>query len=197
MDLNYIIKRAVGILTDTQATWQVIYKSEYGIVEIYKKYLMPILVIPVIGKFIGFTLIGYALPYTNTIIRMELMPGLREMILTYFLILSFLYVLAVVLIQIMKKFEINAETDQIFKLLSFSATPICLAGVLFVFPGFSQLVIFGAAYAIYIFYQGILEFVDEEDNQAITITVVASGVVILFWISLEIFLNQFVRIAPV
>ena len=197
MDFNYIIERAVGILTDTQATWQAVYRSDAGIAASYKKYLMPILLIPVLGKFIGFTLIGYTLPYTNTIIRTDMLPGLREMVLSYFLILGFIYLLTLILIQIMQKFEIVAERNKVFKLLSFSATPICLAGVLFVFPGFSQLVIFGAAYAIYIFYQGILEFVDETGNQAITMTVVASGVVVFFWISLEIFLNQFVRSAPV
>ncbi len=197
MDLNYIINHAMGILTDTQATWQLIYRDKAGIAQIYTKYLMPILLIPIIGKFIGFSLIGYTLPYTNSIIRTEIPNGLREMALSYLFILGFLYLFTLILIQIMKKFEINAERVQVFKLLSFSATPICLAGVLFVFPGFSQLVIFGAAYAIYIFYQGVIEFVEEAGNQAITMTVVASGVVVLFWISLEIMLNAFIRSTPI
>ncbi|KAA3616068.1 MAG: YIP1 family protein [Calditrichaeota bacterium] len=197
MEINYIVENASGILTNTQITWQSIFKSEDKISEIYTNYLLPILLLPVIGKFIGFTLVGYSLPHTNSMIRTPFMDGLKELVLSYGIIIIFIYVLALLMKHIIRKFEINIELNQSFKLVAFSTTPVCLAGILFVFPGFSQLVIFGAAYAIYILYQGVIEIVDEAGNKALTITVVASGVVIIFWIGLEIVLNEFVRSFPV
>lgn len=194
--LNFIIHHAGGILTNTQVSWRTIAHDTNSILDVYRKYVLPMVALPLICKFIGFSLVGYTLPYTNSIIRIPLEQGLKDGLATYVLVLVFFYIFALINKKAIEKHNLTISLNRSFKLVAFSSTPVCLAGILFLFPGFSQLVIFGAAYAIYLFYQGIVEIVDESGNKAITIIVAAIGVVLLFWISLELLLNEFVRSFP-
>ncbi|MCA9733765.1 MAG: YIP1 family protein [Deferribacteres bacterium] len=196
MDLRYIIDTAGGILTNTQVTWRTLSKNNESIVDVYRNYFLPILIIPVIGKFVGFSLVGYSLPYTNAVVHVPFKQGVNELLLTYFLVVIFVYFFAYILKKSIERLGFVISLNNSFKLAAFSSTPLCLSGMLFLFPGFSQLVIFGAAYAIYLFYQGVIEIVDESGNKAISIVVVAIGVILSFWISLELLLNSFVRSIP-
>jgi hypothetical protein len=175
--------RVRKILTTPKTEWPVIEAEPTDVATLYKSYIAILAAIPAVCMFIGTTMIGYTVPFVGTI-RTPIVSGFAQMIVSYVLGLAGVYITALIIDKLAPTFESKPDMNQALKLVAYAFTPVWVAGVLYIIPALSIIVMLAALYSIYLFYLGIPVLMKTPEAKVIPYMVVAAIVAIVVTIVL-------------
>lgn len=147
------IDRAKNIILRPKQTWEEIKDESMGISEIFYSYVLILAAIPAISEFIGSSLIGYS--FMGMHYRLGVMTALGYSIFSYIMTIIGVYVVAIIANALAPKFDSEKNLTNALKAVAFSMTPSWVAGLLYLIPPLSILVILASIYGLYLFYLGL------------------------------------------
>ncbi|MFN3396696.1 MAG: Yip1 family protein [Thermodesulfovibrionales bacterium] len=177
-----IVERAKGIILKPTETWREIKEEQITIGELYKSYAVVLAAIPAIAQFIGSGLIGYS--FMGTHIRMGLGSALGSAIVSYVMSLVSLYIVALIADSLAPSFGSSRNITNAFKAVCYSITPTWVAGVLYIFPPLSVLVIIAGLYGIYLFYLGLPLLMETPKEKALGYVIVVIVITIVIYVAI-------------
>jgi len=150
-----VIERATNIITKPSETWMEIKAEEGTIWDVYKSYVIILAAIPAIAQFIGNGIIGYSFFGGYFRFKIGITGALIYSIVYYILSLLSIYLEAIVINALAPTFNSQKNITNAFKSAAYSTTPAWLAGILYIIPPLSPLVLLVSLYGIYILYVGL------------------------------------------
>jgi hypothetical protein len=116
-------------------------------------------------SFIGVSLMGFSL-------KIPFGSALTYAVIHYILSLLGIYVNAMVINTLAPKFDAQQNMLNAMKVSVFSTTPFWVAGVLFIIPSLSPIVMLLSLYSLYLFYLGLPILMDIPKEKALTYVIV-------------------------
>ena len=148
-----IIQRVKEILLTPKQTWPVIEAEPSDLPTVYTQYIMILAVIPAVAGFIGMSLIGVnAFGFS---VRIPLVNGIVNMVVSYVLSLAMVYVLALITDALAPTFGGQKNPMNALKLVAYSSTAGMVGGVFSVVPALSILGLLASLYSIYLLFLGL------------------------------------------
>lgn len=175
-----IVERTKSIILKPSETWQEIKTEQVTIGELYKSYAVVLAAIPAIAQFIGNGLIGYS--FMGTHIRMGLGSALGSALFSYAMSLIGLYIVALVADALAPSFGSSKNITNAFKAVVYSMTPSWVAGILYIIPPLSLLVIIAVIYGLYLFYLGLPLLMETPKEKALGYVIVVIVITIVIYI---------------
>lgn len=155
MDLNKLVARAKAILLTPKSEWPVAAAESTTVADLYKGYIIPLLVIPAIFGFLKMSVIGTTVMFAGTV-RVGIGAGLGTMVLTYALSLVMVFLMALIVNALAPTFGGQKNTVQALKAVAYSYTAGWVASIAQILPAIGMLVVIaGAIYSIYLLYLGL------------------------------------------
>jgi len=170
--------RVVNILTKPADEWRVIASEPATVEGLMRTYAAPLAAIPAIGIFIGYTIVGVAVPLLGTI-RYGIVRGFVSACLAFVMALVGAWINAIVVEKLAPTFQSRGDTTQALKLVVYAMTPVWLAGILNLVPLLGILGIVAGLYAIYLFYLGLPVLMGTPPDKVIPYMVVSALVIIV------------------
>jgi len=154
IDWNFLIARAKGVLTDPKGIWSEIKSESRGVGEIYKSYVIPLVLIGLLCGFIGMQIFGLGIAGIS--IRPPFLSSLWTQAIMFGVMLANLYIAAFVLSKMAPNFGGSGDFLLSFKLAAYSWTAAFIASIFGILPwlGFFAALV-GMIYVVYTFFQGI------------------------------------------
>lgn len=172
--------RVVNILTKPKQEWPVIATEPRDIAGLFKNYVVLLAAIPAICTIIGQAIIGISLPFYGHY-RVPIVRALTFGVVSYVLGLIGIYVAALVIAKLAPTFQSEPDTAQAAKLTAYAWTPAWVAGILFLIPALSPLVLLASLYGIYLLYLGVSPMMKTPAEKAIPYLVVSFVVLIVVY----------------
>lgn len=177
-----IVARAQGIILKPKEEWGKIKAEPATVADIFKSYLMIMVAIPAVAQFLGFWLVGFSLPYRGHV-RVSFGFSLGRAIVSYILSLAAIYILALIINALAPSFSSKPNQINALKLASYSMTPFLVAGIFYIIPALSILVLVAGLYSLYVFYLGFMAGLMETPPKKITgyfvVTIIVTIVLLL------------------
>lgn len=148
-----IIERVKSILFQPTPTWATIEAEPADVAGLYTRYLMVLAAIPAVCGFIGMSLIGMGA--FGVSLRVPLVAGLANMVVSYVLSLVGVFVLALIVDALAPRFGGQKSSIQALKLAVYASTAAMLGGVFSLLPSLAMLGLLAALYSIYLLYVGL------------------------------------------
>jgi len=145
--------RIQGICLKPAEEWQKIKAESTSVGELYRSYIMILAAIPAVAQLIGFWLIGVSLPVRG-LVRASFTFSLGRALVSYVFSLAMIYIMALIIKILAPNFSSQADQVSALKLAAYSMTPYFVAGVLYIIPFLSWIVILAGLYGLYILYLG-------------------------------------------
>lgn len=171
-------ERVTRILKQPKLEWPVIEAEPTDIATLYRSYVVPLAAIPAICGFIGMVVIGISLPFVGRY-RYGVGEALRVEAYQYIGQLIGCYVSAFIVAKLAPTFSSRDDQVQALKLVAYSMTPVWIAGVLYLIPMLSVLILFAAIYGIYLYYLGVPVLMKTPQEKVIPYMVVSVIVIIV------------------
>ena len=165
-----IIKRAKDILVTPKTAWHTIAEENQNQLVILTTYLILLALIPALASFIGYGLIGHNVMGIHI---GSVGFGLRQAILSFISSLGGVYLSAWVISLLSPKFEQAKDFNRAFQLVSYSYTPIFVAGILLIIPSLSIVATLAGLYGLYLLYQGMTPILQTPDDKRNTFFIVS------------------------
>jgi len=155
--MDELINRVKNILVTPKQEWVTIEAERLPNVKVLTSYLLLLALIPAIGQFIGWGLIGK----TTTVWGLESVKtvgiaiGLKNAITSYVMMVGGAYLTAAVLYLLALSFGSEKNFDQAFALAVYSLTPALVGGVFNLIPSLAIIATLASLYSLYILYIGL------------------------------------------
>ena len=146
-----IYQRAKNLLLAPAKEWQSIDEEDVNSSHVLT-YLLVLALIPAVAGFIGMGFIGLNVFGIHS---GSIGWGFRNAISSYLGIVGGAYISAFVIDFLADKFQATSSFNVAFKVVAYSYTPMCVAGVLYLIPSLSFLVPLAGLYGLYILYTGM------------------------------------------
>ncbi|MFH1034404.1 MAG: Yip1 family protein [Pseudomonadota bacterium] len=175
-----LVERVKGILLQPKSEWQVIAAEPGTPQNLYPSYIIPLAAIGPVANVIGLAVVGMNMMGGH--IRLGLMGALAYALVSFLLMLVFVYVLGLIIDALAPAFQAQKSPSQAFKVAAYCMTPGWLAGVFGILPGFLAILGFLLSlYGIYLLYLGILTLMRPTQEKAViyTLVVIVPSVVIM------------------
>jgi len=130
--------RVVNILTKPAEEWRVIAGESDTVEGLLRNYAAPLAVIPAVGQFIGYTIVGVSVPLLGTF-RYGIVRGFVSACLAFVFALVGAWIAAIVVDKLAPTFQSRGNTTQALKLVVYAMTPVWVAGVLNLVPALAFL----------------------------------------------------------
>ncbi|MEO0267620.1 MAG: Yip1 family protein [candidate division WOR-3 bacterium] len=177
-----IIERVKEIILKPKETWEKIKGEEVGIGGLYISYAIILAAIPAIANLIGTAFIGYSV--MGIYFRVPFGNALGSAILSYILSLIGIYIVALIADALAPSFDSKKNITNAFKATVFSMTPYWVAGILYIIPALSPIVLIAGLYGIYLFYLGLPLLMETPKEKALPYVIIV--IVVTFVINLII-----------
>jgi len=148
-----IMSRVQGIILKPAEEWQKIKAESTSVGELYKSYILILAAIPAVAQFIGSMLIGASVPVRG-VVRASFSWALGRAVVSYIFSLAMVYVLALIIKALAPNFSSQPDLVGAMKLAAYSMTPYFVAGILYIIPFLSWLVLLAGLYGLYVLYLG-------------------------------------------
>ncbi len=165
-----IIARVKEILLSPKQAWPVIEAESTDVTTLYTQYIMILALIPAIASFIGMSLIG--VNAFGLSVRVPLLTGLVNMVVSYTLSLAMIYVLALIVDALATTFGGQKNTMQALKLVAYGSTAGMVGGVFSAIPALGALGLLASLYSIYLLFLGIPVMMKSPQDKALPYTAV-------------------------
>jgi hypothetical protein len=161
-----LIPRIQGILLKPKEEWEKIKQQPLSVSDLFTKYVLILVAVPAVAQFIGRGIIGYSVPFVGWV-RSGIGKALLHGIFYYVLTVASVYVLGIIINALASSFESKPNQEKAMNLAAFSMTPAWVAGVLYIIPQLSVLVLLASLYGIYIFYLGFSSSIMETPKEKV------------------------------
>lgn len=169
-----LLPRVKGLLRSPKREWPVIASEATSASAIFTGYVMPLAAIGAIALFVSEFAIGTSMPILG-VVRTDLARGVAGAALVFAFALAHLYLLSRIVAALTRRFgDGQAGNGQALKLTAYSYTPIWLAGILFLVPGFSVLWLAAMLYALYLAFVGLPIVTRCPQERALKVVIVAA-----------------------
>jgi Yip1 domain len=145
--------RAKAMLADPFTEWTRIERESGDPVYLVSRYVAILALVPVIFGFLGSSIVGEVVPGAG-VVKANAFDGLFGAIFTYVATFIIVFVLALIINFLAPYFSGQRDFDAALKLTVYSFTPVWLAGVFLILPGFRFLVLTGF-YGVYVLWTGL------------------------------------------
>jgi hypothetical protein len=194
-----IVARVRSIILKPKEEWVRIKAEPATVRGLFRSYIMILAAVPAVSQFLGNILIGRRLPMIGRY-RWPIGSALANAILTYVLALAAVYLFALLINALAPSFASTKNMTSALKLAAYSMTPVWVAGVLYIIPGLSSLVLLASLYGLYVLYLGFAASMMETPKDKVpaylgisfVVAVVLFGV--LGWILRVIFAVRYGRL---
>ncbi|MPM53009.1 hypothetical protein SDC9_99773 [bioreactor metagenome] len=159
-----IINKVKNILLNPKTEWETISEKNDTHVKVLTAYLIPLALIPTIAGFIGYGILGYG---------MFVGIGVRYALSSFISTIGGAYLSAWIISFLADKFESDKSFDKAFSLVAYSYTPMCVAGILLLFPQLSFVVMLGGLYGLYLLYLGLTPMMKTPEEKKINFFIVS------------------------
>ncbi|MGB9893467.1 MAG: Yip1 family protein [Candidatus Saccharicenans sp.] len=177
-----IVPRVQGIILKPKEEWEKIKTEPATVTDIFKSYLIILAAIPAVAQFLGYWLIGLSLPFRGHI-RMSFGFSLGRAIASYILSLASIFILALIINALAPTFSSKPNQLSALKLAAYSLTPYYVAGIFYLIPVLSFLVLLAGIYGLYVFYlgfkAGLMETPPEKITGYFVVTIIVAIVLML------------------
>jgi hypothetical protein len=167
-----LVERAKRILLTPKTEWEVIDVEPATVGELYTGYIIPLAAIGPIAQFIGYSLIGFRIPFGGGVYRTPIGQGITGAVVGYILGLVGVYVFALIIDALAPTFGGTKNQIQALKVAAYSATAGWLAGIFAIVPGLRWLGLLGL-YSLYLLWLGLPVLMKAPKEKATGYTVVA------------------------
>jgi len=173
-----LIQRVQDILLKPKQTWPVIAQEPASTASIYNNYVIYLAAIPAIATFIGLSLVGVG--GMGFGIRMPIVAGLLNMVLSFVLSLVMVYVLALIVDALAPTFGGTKDPLAALKVVAYGATASFVGGIFGLLPSLGILALLAALYSIYLIYTGLPVLMRCPPEKAVgyTAVVIVCGIVL-------------------
>lgn len=168
--MQALIQRVQRILLQPVPTWADIDHERTDVLSLFKSYVMPLALIPALCGFIGMSLIGISL--LGVTVRIPLVSGLVQMVVSYALSLAGVFVLGLVIDALAPMFGGQKNPIQAFKVAAYSCTAAFVGGVFGLIPALSLLGLLAALYSFYLLYTGLPVLMQSGRDKSLAYTAV-------------------------
>ncbi len=165
-----IVQRVKGILLSPKETWPVIEGEATDVTALYTQYLLILAAIPAIAGFIGMSLIGVSA--FGFAVRVPLVAGLVNMVVSYVLSLAMIYVLALIADALAPTFGGQKNQMNALKLIAYGSTAGMVGGIFSIIPALSLLGLLASLYSVYLLFVGIPVMMKAPQDKALPYTAV-------------------------
>jgi hypothetical protein len=156
MDVAKLSARVKAILLTPKAEWPVIAAEPATVASLYTDYILLLAAIPAVCSFIKSTMIGYGVPLLSGTYRLGIGSGLTTAITTYVFTLVGVFIVALIVEALAPTFGGEKNRVQALKVVAYAYTSSWIAGIAYLIPGLSFLILLaGAIYGIYLLYLGL------------------------------------------
>ena len=172
-----LIQRVQDILLKPKETWPIIAGEGGDTGSIYTGYLIYLAAIPAIASFIGLSLIGAG--GFGFSVRVPIMSGLVQMVVSFVLSLVMVFVLALIVDALAPTFNGTKSQINALKLVAYGSTAGFVGGIFGLIPSLSILGLVAGLYSIYLIYTGVPVMMKcpPEKSGAYTAVVIVCGIV--------------------
>jgi len=172
-----LIQRVQDILLKPKETWPIIAGEGGDTASIYTNYLIYLAAIPAIASFIGLSLIGAG--GFGFSVRVPIMSGLVQMVVSFVLSLVMVFVLALIVDALAPTFNGTKSQLSALKLVAYGSTAGFVGGIFGLIPSLSILGLVAGLYSIYLIYTGVPVMMKcpPEKAGAYTAVVIVCGIV--------------------
>lgn len=172
-----LVQRIRNILLSPQSEWQTIATEPGTVGDIYARYLVYLAAIPAVAGFIGMSLLGIG--GFGITVRVPLLAGLVQMVLSYGLSLAMVYVLALVIDALATTFGGRADRLSAFKVAAYSMTASLVAGIFSLVPSLAVLGLLGGVWSVWLLFLGLPVLMRNAPDKTVAYTalVVVVGIV--------------------
>jgi hypothetical protein len=175
-----VIERAKAILLKPAETWPVIDAEPATVASIYKEWLVILVAIPAVCKFIGLSVVGVGLFGYGY--RMPVIGGLVSMVVGYVLALAGVFLVALIVDALAPSFGGAKNQVAALKVVAYGFTASYVAGVLSILPMLGILAIVAAAYSVYTLYLGLPVLMKCPKDKAAGYAAVVIVLAIVMWL---------------
>ena len=165
-----LVQRVKEILLTPKQAWPIIEAESTDTASLYTQYVMVLALIPAVAGFIGMSIFG--LSAMGMSMRVPLLPGLVNMIVTYALSLVMVYVLALIADALAPTFGGQKNPMMALKLVAFGSTAGMVGGIFSAIPALAVLGLLASLYSIYLLFLGIPVLMKSPQEKALPYTVV-------------------------
>lgn len=165
-----LIERVKSILLQPKEAWATIESETTDAASLYTRYLMILAAIPAVCGFIGMSLIGMG--GFGITIRVPLVAGLVNMVVSYGLSLAGIFVLGLIINALAPTFGGQKHAIQALKVAVYASTAALLGGVFSLLPSLAMLGLLAALYSVYLIYTGLPVLMRSAPEKSIAYTAV-------------------------
>ena len=172
-----LIQRVQDILLRPKETWPKIADEPADTASIFTGYVMILAAIGPIASFIGLSLFGAGA--FGISVRVPIMTGLVQLVVSYVLTLAAVFVMALVVNALAPTFGGTKNQVNALKVIAYSMTASFLGGIFGLIPALGILALVAALYSIYLCYTGLppLMKCPPDKAPAYTVVIVVVGIV--------------------
>ncbi|OVE78792.1 hypothetical protein BVY01_04410 [bacterium I07] len=193
--MNKVFERVKEIVLKPRETWEKIKLEETTTNDLFKKYLLILAAVPAIANFLGRWIIGVRIPLPGAeTFHFSFFGSLGSAIVGYVLTVVSVWVLAKVIVFLAPTFGSVKDELSAFKVAIYAFTPYLAAGVLYIFPSLSVLVLLAGLYSLYLLYMGLPIIMGTPKDKVLPYTVVVVIADILIWIVISVISTPVIRI---
>lgn len=178
-----ILERAKGIILNPKNEWNTIQTEQTSPSVLLTGYLLPLALIPAIAGFIGYGLIGQNIAFVGHVGSVSL--GIRYSIMLFINMIVGVYVSAFIIDYLAPNFSAVKNFSKAFQLAAYAYTPAMVAGILYILPSFSVLVLLASLYGLYLLYIGLKPMMVVPDDKVTNYFIVSLVVMIIVSIVLS------------
>jgi hypothetical protein len=160
-----LLNRVKAILLTPHTEWPVIAREKSDVSALFMRYVAILALIPALAHFIGTTLVGWYAPIWSS---------LAGALVTYLSGFAIVYVLALIIDALAPRFGAQKDFAGALKLAVHSYTPVWIAGIFWLLPGLSFLVILGL-HGVYLLWAGLPILMRVPAGKALPYTAVVAG----------------------
>lgn len=177
--IKSVAQRAKAVLLRPRETFAVIKGETISPRELILNYLAILAILPAVGSIIGMSAVGMRVSVFGTF-RVPLINSVSSAVLHYILTLIGIYILGLIINALAPTFSGVKSEIQSLKVAVYCATPALVAGILYIVPLLSVVVIIAGLYGLYLLYLAIPIMMGCPKEKALgyTVVVIIADVVI-------------------
>jgi hypothetical protein len=174
-----IVERVKAVLLKPKETFEIIKTESATTQDLILNYLAILAIIPAVASIIGMSVVGVSVPFMRAF-RFPLINSLSRAVVQYVLTLVGVYVLGLIINALAPTFSGVKNNIQALKVAVYCATPTLVAGILYIVPALSVLVIIAGLYGLYLLYLAIPVMMEcpKEKTLVYTVAVIVVNIVI-------------------
>lgn len=173
-----LVGRVKEMILKPKDAWEQIKGEETTIKDLYTSYAAILAVIPPVATFIGWSVVGmffinYRMPFTS---------GITYAVFHYILSLAGLYCVAFIINMLAPHFDSRKNMVSAMKVAVYANTPNWLAGILFIIPSLSPIVMIASLYSLYLFYLGLPVLMETSKEKTIgyVIVIIIAAIIVFY-----------------